>query len=62
MRLRRNPRRHHVFAAPAWIGAASLAALVVGLLGDGWQDWAAWIGLGTAVAVILWSLTLGPRQ
>jgi hypothetical protein len=48
-------RRHSIFAMPAVLAIASLAGLVIGLLGDGFIDLAAWLALALPLAAILWS-------
>ena len=42
--MKRRPLAQ-VFAAPAAVGLATVGALVAGLVGDGWWDVAAWVGL-----------------
>ncbi len=34
-----------VFAGPVGVALATVGALVAGLVGDGWWDAAAWVGL-----------------
>jgi hypothetical protein len=53
---RRGPWR--IFAWPLAILAASIAGLVLGLLGDGWRDAVAWLLLaGGPLAIALRLLT-----
>lgn len=52
---RRAPR-FAIFGMPILLGIASLAGLVVGLLGDGMIDLLSWLGLGIPVAAIAWAL------
>lgn len=56
----RRPRRERplrqVFAAPLLVAVVSIVGLVAALLGDGWLDVAAWIGLGIPSALSLWYL------
>lgn len=44
-----------IFAVPAFLGAAALAGLVVGLVGDGGWDVAAWLLLGLLPASLLFA-------
>ncbi|RVT94735.1 hypothetical protein [Sphingomonas crocodyli] len=44
-----------IFAVPMVLAVLSLGGLIVGLLGDGWEDIAAWIGLAAPVAAALWA-------
>jgi hypothetical protein len=49
-----NDQKHltrHVWQWPLTIGALSAIGLVSALLGDGWADVLAWIGLGAPVLV-----------
>jgi hypothetical protein len=42
---------------PLLLGAATLAALVVALAGDGWPDMASWAGLAAPAAAVAWAFT-----
>ena len=44
-----------IFAVPMVLALLSIVGLVVGLLGDGWEDVLAWIGLAAPVAAALWA-------
>jgi len=46
-----------IFRLPLLIGAASLAALVIALMGDGWHDMLSWAGLALPVIAIGYGLT-----
>lgn len=46
-----------IFRVPLLIGAASLAALVIALTGDGWRDMLSWTGLALPVIAIGYGLT-----
>ena len=50
-----------IFRWPAVLAAMTLVGLVVGLLGDGWYDGLAWIGLGVPVLICAWALCRRPR-
>ena len=52
MRPRSSPRRagYRIFTWPAIIGLATVVGLVMGLLGDGGWDIAAWLGLALPIA------------
>jgi hypothetical protein len=43
-----------MFAAPIAIALATGLGLVAGLIGDGWLDVLAWIGLAIPVIAITW--------
>lgn len=50
--MRKNRRmRWRIWRWPLVIGVASAMGLVAALLGDGWLDALAWIGLGAPVIV-----------
>lgn len=51
--VRRSAAR--VFAAPALIAAASLAGLLVALIGNGAHDLAGWLLLAVPVAAAAWA-------
>lgn len=44
-----------IFAVPLLLALLSLGGLIVGLLGDGWEDILAWIGLAAPVAAAIWA-------
>ena len=44
-----------IFAWPLLLALLSVGGLVVGLLGNGWEDMLAWIGLGIPTAAIPWA-------
>lgn len=44
-----------VFALPALIATAGVIGLVSALIGDGWHDGLAWLGLAAPVAAVLWA-------
>ncbi len=41
-----------ILAVPALLAIAALGGLIAGLLGDGWYDVLAWIGIGLPVGVV----------
>ncbi|NIJ39165.1 hypothetical protein FHR22_003899 [Sphingopyxis panaciterrae] len=45
-----------IFAAPAAIGLASVAGLVVALTGDGLRDAMSWIALSIPALVVIWAM------
>lgn len=45
-----------IFRVPTIIGIATTAALLVALLGDGWHDMLAWVGLALPMAAIGYGL------
>lgn len=51
-----KPGSASVFTAPFVIGVASLAGLIVALVGDGLMDVLSWIGLALPIAAIGWAL------
>jgi len=53
---RPGARRRSIFAVPLALGLASVAGLIAGLIDDGLFDLLAWIGLGSAVGAMVWSL------
>ncbi|MCY1271379.1 hypothetical protein D9M68_288490 [compost metagenome] len=57
---RRNLRR--VFAAPALLALLGFAGLFAALLGDGWWDALAWLGLGLPALLGFWPLLPGRRR
>jgi hypothetical protein len=54
--MSRPARFRPVYVAPLAIGLLSAAGLFAALLGDGWWDALAWLGLGLPVALSLWGL------
>jgi hypothetical protein len=48
--------RQSTFMLPGLIGLLGLAGLFAALIGDGWWDALAWLGLGTQAALGLWPL------
>jgi hypothetical protein len=58
---RRDARRIALWRMPLLMGAASLAGLIIGLIGEGLLDLVAWVALGVPVAVIGWSLAFMRR-
>ncbi|WP_177410176.1 hypothetical protein [Pseudomonas sp. LFM046] len=48
--------RQSTFALPLAIGGVSALGLFSALLGDGWWDALAWIGLGIPAVLGTWSL------
>ncbi|TZG24997.1 hypothetical protein [Sphingomonas montanisoli] len=44
-----------IFAVPMLLALLSTIGLIVGLLGDGWEDVLAWIGLAAPVAAAFWA-------
>lgn len=44
-----------IFGAPIAVALATGVGLVAGLIGDGWLDVLAWIGLAIPVIVVTWS-------
>jgi hypothetical protein len=44
-----------MFAAPIAIALVTGVGLVAGLIGDGWLDVLAWIGLAIPAIVVIWS-------
>lgn len=59
----RPPARGYgrIFRWPAVLAVMTLVGLVAGLLGDGWHDGVAWIGLGVPVLICAWALCRRPR-
>lgn len=51
--------RQSTFLLPALIAMLGLAGLFAALLGDGWWDALAWVGLGLPVLLSVWAL---PRR
>jgi hypothetical protein len=47
----RTPGLVRTYASPAALACVTLAALLLGLLRDGWPDWIALAGLATPLAV-----------
>ena len=47
----------NVWRWPVVIGASCAAGLLLGLVGDGWEDWLACALLLPPVAIFLWSCT-----
>lgn len=41
-----------IFRLPVVIGLASLAALIIALMGEGWHDMVSWVGLALPVAAV----------
>ncbi len=59
--MRRVPRRQsnaRIFAVPLLLALLGLLGLVAGLLDDGWFDLLCWLGVGSAVAAVGWSLAV----
>lgn len=52
--------RDSTFAIPTVIGLLSAAGLFAALLGDGWWDALAWLGLGLPALLGVWPLL--PRK
>jgi membrane protein implicated in regulation of membrane protease activity len=48
--------RKSTFLLPGLIAVLSLAGLFAALLGDGWWDALAWIGLGLPALLSIWPL------
>lgn len=55
--MSRDARRWHerTWPLPILLALASSAALVLGLVGDGFYDAAAWVGLALPVAAVAWA-------
>lgn len=53
--MSRKPSLARTFAAPFFIGVASLIGLIAALLGDGLNNLISWIGLAVPVLVIAWA-------
>lgn len=54
--------RQSTWAWPVLIALASLAGLVIGLVGDGMGDVIGWLGLTLPVVVVIWAWRWGnPR-
>jgi len=54
--------RQSTFLLPGLIGLLGVAGLFAALLGDGWWDVLAWLGLGAQVVLSLWPLLPGRRS
>lgn len=52
-------KRAHPLVPVAIIAVVSLAGMIAGLAGDGWEDVAAALGLTASVAPIAWALRRG---
>ena len=59
-----RPRKSvaRVFAMPLLVGLASIAGLVLGLTGEGWRDFAAWLLVGLAPLVLVAMLLRRPSN
>lgn len=44
------------FAVPVLIALATLAGLIIALLGDDWHDAAGWAGLSSSLLAIAWAV------
>lgn len=64
VRSNRVPRQslRRIFAWPAVIAVTSIIGLILGLTGDGWRDWAAWILLVPPLiaALVAWLRRIRP--
>ncbi len=49
--------RDSTFMLPTLIAMLGFAGLFAALLGDGWWDVAAWLGLGLPALLSVWALT-----
>jgi len=54
--------RRSTFLLPGVIAVLGLIGLFAALLGDGWWDMLAWLGLGAQAALCLWSLLPGRKK
>jgi hypothetical protein len=55
MRTRHGFAPARTLGVPALIAAATLAGLLIALLGDGVYDWIAWVALTVPVAIVILS-------